>query len=247
VGLRGRVLALVDGPGRITAVHQPVVDLTTGDVLGYEALARVPGSHLGPERWLELADEVGLREALEAAMWAAAFACGPPPEGRLLFVNATPATLVAGSLQARYPMLPPYVTVEVAEHHRNSDADQLRQRLATWTDGGVRVAMDDLVSGAVDFADVLALQPHYIKLARELVTNVDDAPAKLALVEALVVFASRTGSLVIAEGVESEADVRALQGVGVHYGQGWLFGRPQPGWGSAGWQPAVITLQDRSR
>ena len=81
-------------PGVITAVVQPIVRPADMVVVGYEALARMPATPPNPpDWWLDRASELGLRPRLEAACLGAAARLGPPPGGRILFVNASPSTV----------------------------------------------------------------------------------------------------------------------------------------------------------
>ncbi len=106
---------------RVTSVYQPIVSLVDGRILGYEALARIEGSTVSPDIWLQTAEELDLRDGLEAVMWDAAFSAGPPPAGAMLFVNASPKALASGLLHRSRRPLPPYAAIE-----------------------GMRVAVDDL-------------------------------------------------------------------------------------------------------
>lgn len=228
---------------RVTALYQPIVSLVDGRILAYEALARIEGSSVSPDVWLETAEEAGLRDELEAVMWDAAFAAGPPPAGAMLFVNASPKALTSGLLHRSRRKLPPYATIEVIERHTITDAADLARRLAVWTDEGVRVAIDDLGGGAgLDVHQMLALAPEYLKLDRSLVTGLRTEPTRAALVAALARFSQATGSHVIAEGIEDEADIAVLVAAGVAYGQGYLFARPAPPWVASLWRPAAARV-----
>jgi diguanylate cyclase (GGDEF)-like protein len=237
--VRERVLEVVDG-GRLSAVFQPVVSLADGSVLGYEALSRVDASNLGPAQWLDLAEQVGLGGALEAAMWRAALLAGPPPNGSMLFLNASPSALLSGALDCWRGRLPAETAIEVSEHHAIRDYAVLSRDLAHWVDGGCRVAVDDMGAGHANLAHVLNLAPHYLKLDRSLVAGLHLHPARIALLESLLTFASRMGSRIIAEGVETEEEAAALTAVGVRFAQGHLFARPAPAWPRVDWRPPLI-------
>jgi diguanylate cyclase (GGDEF)-like protein len=226
--------------GVLVTVFQPVVSLVDGSVLGYEALSRISGSSLGPAQWLDLAEQVGMREALEAAMWRTALAAGHPPEGTILFLNASPGALLSGSLSACRDDLPPGTAIEVSEHHAIGDYAVLTRDLAGWVDAGCRIAVDDMGAGNANLAHVLNLAPHYLKLDRSLVMGLDQHPSRIALVESLITFASRIGSRIIAEGIETEAEALALWQAGVRFGQGHLFGHPAPPWSRVDWRPPLI-------
>jgi EAL domain-containing protein (putative c-di-GMP-specific phosphodiesterase class I) len=90
----------------------------------------------------------------------------------------------------------------------------------------VRLAIDDTGAGYASFAHILKLAPDIIKLDRELTSGIDRDPGRRALASALVSFASGLGAEIIAEGIETAAELEVLQGLGIHYGQGYLLCRP---------------------
>lgn len=237
--LRGRIRALMDD-GVLVTLFQPVVSLVDGSVLGYEALSRVSGSSLGPSQWLDLAEQVGMREELEAAMWRTALAAGTPPDGAVLFLNASPGALLSGALSSCREDLPAGTAIEVSEHYPIGDYALLTRDLAEWVDAGCRIAVDDMGAGNANLAHVLNLAPHYLKLDRSLVVGLDEHPSRIALVESLITFASRIGSRIIAEGIETDAEALALWQAGVRFGQGHLFGYPAPPWARVDWRPPLI-------
>ena len=92
----------------------------------------------------------------------------------------------------------------------------------------MRVAVDDAGAGYASFRHILKLRPDFIKLDRALTRRVDEDDSRRALAAALVTFAGETGSRIIAEGVETEAQRETLADLGVGLMQGYLFGRPGP-------------------
>ena len=227
--------------GRVRARFQPVVSMADGGVLGYEALARVEGSNLAPDRWLDLAERAGLRGDLEAAMWDAALADGWTGEG-LLFLNASPVALLTGALWRCRHRVPAGVVIEVSEQHAIADYSALSRTLSDWAGFGAQVAVDDMGSGHANLRHVLNLAPRFLKLDRSLVADLHVTPARYALVESIARFAERTGSLVIAEGIETEEEAEAVRAAGVPYGQGYLFARPEPVPPTVHWRPAEALL-----
>ena len=237
--LGARIRELMNSDLLVT-LFQPVVSLVDGSILGYEALSRISGSSLGPSQWLDLAEQVGMREELEAAMWRTALAAGNPPDGTILFLNASPGALLSGALTDQRDGLPPGTAIEVSEHYPIGDYALLTSDLAVWVEAGCRIAVDDMGAGNANLAHVLNLAPHYLKLDRSLVVGLDQHPSRIALVEALITFASRIGSRIIAEGIETDAEALALWQAGVRFGQGHLFGYPAPPWARVDWRPPLI-------
>lgn len=229
--------------GAIDSVFQPVVDLVDGTVVGYEALARIRGSQLPPDRWLDLAEQVGLREQLELAMWRAHLSVGPPPAGTRLFLNASPQVLLSGALDASVSDLGQDVTVEVSGGQRVRDYALLTASLGSLLEHGAAVAIDDTHAAHATLLPGPELAPQFLKIDAALVADVQLHPRRLALVEAVQQLAERVGSQVIAEGVEHPDEAVALRAVGIAYAQGRMFAAPGPAWPEVAWSPAAVAEQ----
>jgi EAL domain-containing protein (putative c-di-GMP-specific phosphodiesterase class I)/putative methionine-R-sulfoxide reductase with GAF domain len=220
-------------PGRLRSVVQPVVRTADGLVLGYEALARMPIEPLQPPNWwLDRAEELGLRGKLELACLVAAAALGDPPADRLLFVNVSPSTLTDPRALCLLDSLPSRLVIEVTEQEAVGDYEELRRHLAPWLSRGVRLAVDDTGAGYSSLRHVIELKPDFLKLDRELVREVDQDRTRLALIRAVVAFASEVGTSVIAEGVETQAELDTLREAEVHLVQGYLLAKPGDPWPS---------------
>ncbi len=228
--LRAAVERLCE-PGVITAVVQPIVRPADMVVVGYEALARMPlEPYHPPDWWLDVAAELGLRHQLERACLCAAAALGPPPDGRVLFVNASPSTIADPMVLALRDQLPDRLVIELTEQEAVEDYGDLNRRLAGWMGSGVRLAVDDAGAGYSSLRHVVELSPDYLKLDRALVSNIDEDPNRRALMRAVVAFAREVGTSVIAEGVETRSELEVLRDAEVHLVQGYLLARPGPPW-----------------
>jgi len=217
--------------GRLRSVVQPVVRTSDGVILGYEALARMPIEPLQPPNWwLERAEEVGLRGELELACLVAAAALGDPPSDRMLFVNVSPSTLTDPRALCLLDSLPSRLVIEVTEQEAVADYEELRKHLSPWLSRGVRLAVDDTGAGYSSLRHVIELKPDFLKLDRELVREVDRDRNRLALIRAVVAFASEVGTSVIAEGVETQAELDTLREAEVHLVQGYLLAKPGEPW-----------------
>lgn len=218
--------------GGPTMVVQPIVDLGTGNVWAYEALARFPGRDgWGPLDWFAAASRVGLGAALEAAAIHNALALLPRlPDEVFLSVNASAAALLGSASIAALLTGPvaPRLIVEVTEHERIGDLHQVDAVLARARAAGVRVAVDDAGSGFAGLEHILDLAPEVLKLDRRLVHGIAADPARQAMCEAMVGFCRRTGAVLVAEGVETPEDLEILRPLGVDHAQGYLLGRPGP-------------------
>lgn len=212
----------------IAVVLQPIVDLATRAVVGFEALARFrEGS---PEEWLGRASQVGLRVDLElAALRAALPSLRSLPEEAFLAVNLSPGVLTAAPVRAELASTPlERLVVETTEHAPVEDYEALREALAGLRARGLRLAVDDAGAGFASLRHVLRLEPDIIKVDRSLIAGIERDRAARALASALIAFASEMGQLVIAEGIESESALAALVALGVTHGQGYAIARPAP-------------------
>jgi EAL domain-containing protein (putative c-di-GMP-specific phosphodiesterase class I)/putative methionine-R-sulfoxide reductase with GAF domain len=200
-------------------------------VLGYEALARMPLEPIHPPNWwLDRAAEVGLRGKLELACLVAAASLGDPPADRMLFVNVSPSTLTDPDALLLLDSLPSRLVIELTEQEAVADYEELRDHLAPWLARGVRFAVDDTGAGYSSLRHVIELEPDFLKLDRELVREVDRDRNRRALVRAVVAFASEVGTSVVAEGVETLAELDTLREAEVHLVQGYLLARPGEPW-----------------
>ncbi len=92
----------------------------------------------------------------------------------------------------------------------------------------MRVAIDDAGAGYSSLRHVLMMRPDIVKLDVSLTRNLDTDPIRQAMASALVEFSRRTGTMVVAEGVETEAELAMLGALGISEVQGFLIARPQP-------------------
>ncbi len=215
-------------PGALRAVVQPVVRLADGEVIGYEALTRsvdgdVPGA---PDQWFAAAAVEGWSSELEAACLRAIVELGTPPDDRLLFVNVLPRHLVAPEVLALRELLPARVVLELTEQEAIADVDAVRAALGRWTGGGARIALDDVGSGYAGLQQVVHLQPEFLKLDRSLITGIDGDRVRQAMVASLLGFAGQVGTTVIAEGIETHAEMCWLRDAGVPLAQGYHLPGP---------------------
>lgn len=209
-------------------VFQPIVALTTGAVIGFEALTRFSD---GVEPQARFAEAAALNRGidLETATLAAALraASGLPP-GAWVSVNVSPALLLVRRVLPRLvASCRVQVVLEITEHDPVEDYGELSAALAELRPFS-RLSVDDAGSGFSSLRHVVTLEPEYVKLDQTWVTGIDDDPARQALVAGLGHFAAKTGSLLIAEGVETDGERGMLNELKVDLAQGFLFGRPRP-------------------
>lgn len=230
--VRSRVLRMLMR-GDLDIVFQPIVDLTTGAVLGVEALSRFPRADGpdSPDKWFADATEVGLGVELEilAVREALAVAADTLPATMYLSVNVSPATLTSDDLHdviATSSLPPDRLVVEVTEHASVADYESMMTSVAELRARGLRLAVDDAGAGYASFRHILRMAPECIKLDRDVIAGIDGDAARRAFAAAAVMFALETGAMVVAEGIETRGELRTVQLLGIDSGQGYLLGRP---------------------
>jgi EAL domain-containing protein (putative c-di-GMP-specific phosphodiesterase class I) len=220
---------------------QPIVDIQTRQILGYEGLSRGPrgtdlesaGSIFG------LAARLGLLEELERACRRQVFVdwdhFGAP--GRL-FMNTVLATVRDPSFQGKGvldylgPQLSPrLVTLEISERVVIENLSLYREAMHAFLDLGFTFAIDDVGAGYSGLETMAGLGASYLKIDRGLVHDVHNKRVNQQVVRAILDLAQGGGATVIAEGVEQREEAQALSDLGVRYGQGYLFGRPTDPYG----------------
>lgn len=212
-------------------VVQPIFDLQTSEIVGYEALARFElEPRAGPDVWFKRADKAGLRADLEFAVLGTALPLATSiPDGTFLGVNLSPSAVVSDNCEtAFWNSAPDRLVVEMTEHLPVLDYPQMRNRLAALRAMGIRIAIDDVGAGFASLRHILELAPDYIKMDTSLTRHIDHDSPRRALAEALVYFAKELGASVVAEGVETKAELQVLKELGVRYAQGFYLARPGP-------------------
>ena len=221
---------LLADPDDVTLVFQPIVDLAGATVAGYEALARFPGS-AGPDVWFAAAAEAAVAAELEALAIHKALAVVPDlPANTFLTVNVSPHLLGSAPVHEALATRPGLrrVVVELTEHTPVHDLAALRRQCDDLRRRGALIALDDAGSGYSGLQQLAALRPQVVKLDRALVSDADADPVRVALAEMLGEFAGRIDAWLLAEGLETAAELAAFARLGVPLGQGWLLGRPAP-------------------
>lgn len=218
---------------KLHAMYQPIVSMSDDRIIGAEALTRFTiKPEATPDVWFARAAEVGLGVDLEIlALSTALESAHRLPEHIYLSINLSPDALadprVTTLLQhGSWPC--GQLVVEVTEHVSVTDYASLASTVTTLRQLGVRIAVDDAGAGYASFRHILKLRPDYIKLDRALIDGIDEDAAKRALAGAFVTFGDELDVLIVAEGVETAAELSAARALGVHAAQGFHTGRPAP-------------------
>ncbi|MGD9998150.1 MAG: EAL domain-containing protein [Ilumatobacteraceae bacterium] len=206
-------------------VFQPIIDLTTGEAVGYEALTRFADG-TSPQESLAAAASAGVGVELDLALARAAVTSARAlPPGTWLSINISPALAEQADLMLEILLdAPCRLVLEIGDA---PESEQLMQRLLDRLPG-VMVAIDDAGAGYESLSRIERLKPSFMKLDRGAARDIAHDSARRMFVESLVEFAERHGCHIIAEGIESEAEQEALRSSGIHLGQGWFVGRPVP-------------------
>jgi PAS domain S-box-containing protein len=228
--IRKRIEAMLADRSLLTA-FQPVRSLESDSIIGAEALTRfVSSPGIPPEVWFVEAAAVGLDVELEilALKTALATAIGLPPT-LSVSVNLSPRAC----LDARLPAIlansaisMERIVLELTERHHVVDYGPLAAALAPLRRSGLRIAVDDAGAGFASMRHILLLKPDSIKLDRDIVAGIDSDPGQRALGAAMAGFAKEIGARLVAEGIETEAELAAVTKLGMTAGQGYLLGRP---------------------
>lgn len=225
---RERIEQMLRERALLTA-FQPNRHLATGAVIGVEALARFADGN-SPEHWFSQAETVGLTAEHEfAALEAALTAAEELPSHLYVAVNLSPEPCpdprLTGILAASR-IAPKRLVLELTENLPVAEYDPLVDALATLRRRGMRIAVDDAGAGFSSLRHILQLQPDIIKLDRSLIAGINQAPRQGALGAGMVEFANQTRAQLVAERLETEAELLAVTTLGMHAGQGFLLGRP---------------------
>ncbi|PFG75424.1 bifunctional diguanylate cyclase/phosphodiesterase [Tepidiforma thermophila] len=225
--------------GAVRTLCQPIGSLSTGDILGYEALSRpeAPAPLDAPQEFLAAASACNLLEQVDHAWRLAAVA----RLGRLLaheqllFLNCTPTALTSGllgpasfqSIVRRHGLQPERVVLEITEERAISDFDQMRRIVSAFRTAGFLFAIDDAGAGPSSLQSIVELRPDFIKLDRWLARDIEFDRGRRSMVEAICTFARQVGARVVAEGIETREQLAAFVELGADFGQGYFLGRPE--------------------
>jgi diguanylate cyclase (GGDEF)-like protein len=224
--------------GTLTPVYQPIVDLNSGKVLGYEGLVRVPRESTfdHTSALFDAAEAAGRVHDLDrAALDVVLRSARSMAETMSLSVNVSPRTLEAPDFTAtgflailrRHGMAPGRVVLELTERETIRDADRLRSMLVALQNAGVRVAADDVGAGNAGLRLLSQFRFDIVKIDLSLVQRAADDKTH-SVVRSVVEVATRMGATTTAEGVETAGQLRMARSLGITAGQGYLLGRPGP-------------------
>ena len=223
----------------IRIVFQPIISLRDGMVFGYEALSRGPeGSPLrNPDALFSVAAECGKLWELEQLCRTKALETAYGSSRSLqLFLNVNPHVIHDEKFKQGFTkeylksfnIDPSHIFFEISEKNAVGDLLGFRKTIEHYKNQNYKIAIDDAGAGYSGLNLITDVHPHFIKLDMKLVRDIDKDAYKKSLVKSLYDFSCLTNVALIAEGIETEAELRALIEVGVHYGQGYYIQHPLP-------------------
>jgi diguanylate cyclase (GGDEF)-like protein/PAS domain S-box-containing protein len=219
--------------------YQPLIDLSTGRVTGFEALVRWPHPERGmiaPSEFIPIAEETGLINALgrlmlrhacrDAASW---------PEDVRVAVNLSPLQFRVGNVLSlvmdalkESGLSPKRLELEITETLVLEKSSQVLATLHALRALGVRISMDDFGTGYSSLSYLRSFPFDKIKIDQSFIRDLAANHEAQAIVRSIISLGKGLGVTITAEGVETEAEFRCLRAEGCHEGQGYLFSRPRP-------------------
>lgn len=222
---------------RLSPRYQPILDLRQGTVYSHEGLVRGPSDTVlhSPHNLFNVAQRTGLLPELEAEClrsllqtWAEV------GQGQRIFLNLSPAALIQPHGMPRIlpdlevlGIAPECIVIELTEHQPTFDYRTLLEAANRLRVLGFAIALDDLGEGFSSLRLWSELHPEFVKVDQHFVQGVSFDPVKCQFLRTLHDLARSTGARLIAEGIETDSDLAAIQELGIELGQGYLFGRPE--------------------
>ncbi|NVE01333.1 GGDEF domain-containing protein [Massilia sp. BJB1822] len=236
--LLGQHLLDIIGRRQLSALFQPIIQMQTGEIVAYEGLIRGPSDSPlhAPMNLFKVARANNLTQEVEhlcRRVVLERFAELNLP-GKL-FLNVSPECLMPQRSGARGETLetiqqiglhPDRVIIELTENQPTYDYELMREAVLHYRNMGFRIAIDDLGEGFSSLRLWSELRPEYVKIDMHFIQGINNDPVKLQFVRSIQEIADKSDTLVIAEGIESQAELLVLRDLGVAYAQGYHLGRP---------------------
>jgi EAL domain-containing protein (putative c-di-GMP-specific phosphodiesterase class I) len=223
----------------ISVLTQPIMNLYSGEIFGWEILTRGPLNtpFHSPTELFDFAYQADLLSKVEFLVIAKAFhEISARNIREQVFINITPVTLCHPlflnhllAVLAQHPQISAsQIVLEITERHAIRNFEYMGQLLTKYRSCGFRFAVDDAGAGYSSLQTISELLPDIIKIDRSLIQNIDKAEVKRSLLKALLGFAESVNCQVIAEGVECQEEADVLYEMQVQMGQGFYFAKPEP-------------------
>jgi len=223
----------------IYSVFQPIVSLKTGEVLGYEALSRIqePKEIENIEELFETAifyDHVWRLEKLCRKKSFENFSNQKNYQDKKLFVNINPIVIKDKKFRmgftnehlSEYQIKKENIIIEITEKGNPKDLEGFQKAIEHYKIQNYKIAMDDVGAGNSGLTMICEISPKYLKLDMKLIRDIHKNQLKRAIVASMVELSNSTKIELIAEGIETESEMKTLIDLGVQYGQGYFLQRP---------------------
>ena len=235
LGMTHMLSEVLDGHRGVQPLFQPIVQMSSGQTVGVEALARFAGSahHSVEDVFTAAHAQHRLRDLDWLCRRAAVAEAAALPPAMPLFLNVSAALLLDPVHPVDQMLLllrwaghsPTRIVLEITERETIHDMRRLRYVLASYREQGFRFALDDVGEGHSTLEVLAAATPEFVKLAGSLVLSFE-LPGPHAAIEAATAFGRASRAMVIAEGVENAVIAERVQAMGIDLVQGWHFGLP---------------------
>ncbi|MFA9462852.1 MAG: GGDEF domain-containing protein [Velocimicrobium sp.] len=221
----------------IYPVYQPIVSLEDGSIFGYEALSRISkdAAKLDVGSLFKIAEECGKVWELEGICRKESLrnACNKPSDVKL-FLNVDPKVIHDEKFKAgltyqylkRYRLRPDDIIFEITERSSIEDVETFKQTIQHYKNQKFKIAIDDFGEGYAGVNRICAILPDYIKLDMEIVRDIHKSVMKQMLVKNMVCLCEEIGAHLIAEGIETEEELKELIRLEIPYGQGYFLQPP---------------------
>jgi EAL domain-containing protein (putative c-di-GMP-specific phosphodiesterase class I) len=234
--LNGNEFDVMLNSNAIRVDFQAIAHLAEGHLLGYESLSRGPAGTLyeSPDVLFRQARDRNMVFQLEHQCQKKLLSSlNSPPLDFFVFINLEPVLLESGDFEK----LPVFrqendfearsFVIELTERHHIRHPDRVIKNINVLRERGFRIALDDVGHGYSDLNSIVEFMPDYIKISDRIIRDVSTNPVKQKIVMLLMELAELCSAFVIAEGIESYDDYKALRSLGVPFGQGYLLAVPR--------------------
>jgi diguanylate cyclase (GGDEF)-like protein len=216
-------------------VFQPIMDLSTESIRGYEVYSRGPeGKFESPEDFFRACLDNNILTNVDLVCLKHCIITTRDAKSNLLFhINLFPSTLLDTPIETLISLFPAQrkghrFCLELSEEKFDGDPNNWRDHINALKQAGILIAIDDVGFDISSLERLIVLEPDFVKVDRKYVQGITREPGKVRLLKRLANVGKSLGSEIIAEGIETREDLPILRELGIHYGQGYLWGKLLP-------------------